>query len=219
MSKPSLREQQFAFMEGLWNFRAKGEFEVYHYAVFERLRSSIEEDYPRLMEELDRRGESRTRFIQELLHFVPPASWTLAEAGSGVRAFLLSVDDIEALRFAELDEAENEAAWCEDWPEAPGIPEEKFRAFSEGRLRVVRTKTWRVEGGTVFWRGTEGLSEQEGLPPLLELFTRPMDISELEKVCEHAELSPTEVTDLLRDGIARGWLVLTPNGRPRKYRK
>ncbi|MBS1963224.1 MAG: hypothetical protein JST04_13490 [Bdellovibrionales bacterium] len=224
----SLRDRELEFFRALGTESdvpegTRGRFEVYRYAYFERIRASVEEDYPELFEYLDSLPEGAIdaeAVTRDLLVRNHPRSWTLAEASLPVMA---SVDALlpgpafaearrEARRRAARDEAESLAGWVEEWPEAPGEKAARVSDFAAAKLRLARTKTWHLAEGTVYWRADSGVvsaelatfREFEALLPLVET---PIAFAAL---VEHAEKlgDPKRVTAFLQRGIAEGWLRL-----------
>ncbi len=220
----NLREEQEKFLNAIWEFRpdelpgdapkgVSGRFSAYTYSVFERIRASIEEDYPRLFEWIEERNESPENWVRDLLRTKPPNSWTLAEAAVGMKFYLESKGEFEALRLALLDEAENESAWCEEWNETRGAPTEKMNSFLSGSACIVRTRTLRKVGEVSYFRGSEGV--QEFLIPnaFRDLFQVPTRVDELEAVFAKVNEAPEVVQKWIQESITNGYLVLTPVDR------
>jgi hypothetical protein len=199
----------------------RGRFEIYRYAYFERIRASIEEDYPALFAFLGMiDAEAVTRDLLARNH---PRSWTLAEASlpilASVEPLLLAAgrgDDIaEARRLAALDEAESLAAWLEEWPEAAGPRANLVAEFAAGRIRLARTKTWREAADRVFWRGEHGVgnasrAELAEFSAYFPLVIEPMTFAEFVEGVGSIGGDPTRVARFLERGAAAGWLRFVP---------
>lgn len=203
----------------------RGRFGIYRYAYFERIRASIEEDFPMLFEYLNTLSEfpgglTAEQVTRDLLERNHPASWTLAEASLPVMASIEALlagsrwaNELgEARRLAALDEAEGLSAWLEEWPE-PKSPRSKWISeFAAGELLLARTKTWCPAGDKVFWRSEKGsrsetfttFSEFFDLFPLVEL---PVKFSAFSHAAENFE--PAKVSIFFQRGIAEGWLRFT----------
>lgn len=206
----------------------RGDMEVYRYAFFERIRASIEEDFPRLFGFLAELASpiGSEAITRALLSAYPPVSWTLAEASQSVIPTLARIYPAldfeifqEATSRARLDEAENEAAWVEEWFE-PNSPKATWvDRFGRGELALVRSKTWRVAGSKVFWRSHAGVQEKPKADftdreELLSIVLAPTLVTAfVEAVPEH--VGPPRIQRFLSEGIGEGWLRLTePEARP-----
>jgi hypothetical protein len=201
----------------------RGRFEIYRYAYFERIRGSIEEDYPTLFEYLESvvdqtDGLDTEKLTRDLLARNHPSSWTLAEAGLSIRASLdslLSGSELgpirkEALRLADADEAESLASWLEEWPETKVDRKKWVSEFTEGRLRLARTKTWRETEDRIYWRNEGGVRSEakidfSAFAGLLGLVSDPIPFSTLGEQ-GGAVASPEVLSDFLRCGIGEGRL-------------
>ena len=201
----------------------RGRFEIYRFAYFERIRASIEEDYPLLFEylegledvptELDAEGVTR-----DLLTRNHPGSWTLAEASlpviHSVEALLdgdrWAATRAEARRLAALDEAESLAGWLAEWPEPELEKSRRVEAFATGHLHLVRTKTWREAGDRTFWRSDLGVRSE--ISDHFQRFTEfqawiaaPTSYADfLARATRNGESDL--VSEFLRCGISEGWL-------------
>jgi hypothetical protein len=205
----------------------KGRFEIYRYAYFERIRGSIEEDYPSLFEFLEAiedfpGGIDSEVVTHDLLIRNHPRSWTLAEASvpilESVEALLAgpkwTLARAEAKRLALLDESESYSAWLEEWPEPKSAKSGWVAEFAAERLSLVRTKTWREAGETIFWRNDSGVQRAVGadfakyaaLLPLVEI---PILFPEFALRAADAG-EPGLISVFLERGIAEGWLKLVP---------
>jgi hypothetical protein len=200
----------------------RGKFDVYRHAYFERIRASIEEDYPRLftwLAPID--AEAVTRDLLARNH---PHSWTLAEASLPVREsaeVLLRQagrdgDWTEARLRADLDEAEGLASWLKEYPEPRGDRAHWVSDFAEEKLRLALTKTWCVAGDRVFWRGENGVEEtaQEEFAEFSAFFplvADPIGFSRFSEAATAVADDSARIRRFLERGIAAGWLRLVPN--------
>ena len=201
----------------------RGRIGIYRYAYFERIRASIEEDFPELFEYLAAvdaipGGIDAETVTRELLEHHHPKSWTLAEASLPVIAALESLlaapvpepIRMEAVRLAREDEADALASWLEEWPDATVALKDRVATFASGGLRLARTRTWRVAGDRIFWRSDSGVQcadaesfrEFEGLFPLVET---PVGFAAFAETASEAAV-PEAITDFLRRGVSEGWL-------------
>ncbi len=206
-----------------------GRFEIYRFAYFERIRASIEEDYPALFEFLEAiedfpGGIDAEIVTRDLLVRNHPHSWTLAEASFPI---LESVDALlagprwiaaraEAKRLALLDEAESYSAWLEEWLEPKSEKAGWVAEFAAERLALARTKTWRVAGETIFWRSESGVRKAESADftkyaDFLPLVENPITFPEFAMRAADAG-DPGIISIFLERGIAEGWLRLVPIG-------
>jgi hypothetical protein len=223
----SLLEQQTLFFETLSSegetpAEIRGRIGIYRYAYFERIRSSIEEDFPMLFEYLSEipGGIDAEALTRDLLARNHPHSWTLAEASlpvfESLEALLAGAEfndtREECFRLARLDEAEAMASWLEEWPESKVPANGRVGKFAEGALLLVRTKTLRATPERVFWRTDRGVESApsesfERFQALLATVESPIGFEAFgEGVASIAE--PEAITLFLKTGISEGWLLL-----------
>lgn len=201
----------------------RGLFEIYRYAYFERIRASIEEDYPLVFEYLETvvgrtDGLDSAKLTREILSRRHPSSWSLGEASLPVpdtlRALLdqpnLSDLRTEVLRLAELDTAETLASWLEDWPDPSGKGEDRVERFARGELSIVRTKTWKVADRKVFWRSDSGvqsadLDRLQKFSGLFGLVAEPISFASFSERSVHSS-DEELIGEFMRLGMAEGWL-------------
>ena len=205
----------------------RGRFDVYRYAYFERIRESIEDDYPRLFSYLETLGEfpgriDSERVTRDLLARNHPHSWTLAEASlpvlESVEAILAgpswSDARVEARRKAEQDEAESFAGWLEEWPEPRSSKNTWVSEFAKGNLALARSTTWRVAGDRVYWRNERGVQEADisrfsKFEAFLPLVVMPIAFLDLTTETT-ATSEPRTLSLFIEEGISEGWLRLVP---------